>query len=124
MKTRTLVALAALCASAWLVPLAVHRAARAEVAAQGNPVGGLSRTPEDLAPVEGTVEERLLAGGYTYLAVRSASGRRTWAVTIGRGASEGDRVVVRSFGRSASFFSRRLQRTFPELVFGLVTKTP
>jgi hypothetical protein len=123
MRTRTLVAFAALAASACLVPVAVHGKARAEAAA-ANPFGGLSRTTEDLAPLEGTVEERLPAGGYTYLAVRSASGRRTWAVTMGRGADVGERVQVRSFGRRVSFFSRRLQRTFPELVFGLVTKTP
>ncbi len=124
MKLRTLVALVALPAAACLVPLALHGAARAETSAGINPLGGLSRSAEDLAPVAGTVEERLPAGGYTYLAVREASGRLVWTVTVGRGASEGDRVVVRSFGRRASFFSRRLQRTFPELVFGLVSTQP
>jgi hypothetical protein len=124
MKAWTLVAVAGLSAALCLIPLAVHGALHAQAAAPGNPLGGLSRTAEDLAPLEGLVEELLPAGGYTYLAVRGASGRRSWVVTMGRGASEGDRVAVRSFGRRASFFSRRLQRTFPELVFGLVTKLP
>ncbi len=41
---------------------------------------------------------------------------------MGAGAPVGARVDVRSFGRQTSFVSRRLHRTFPELVFGLVSR--
>jgi hypothetical protein len=43
-------------------------------------------------------------------------------VTLGSGAPAGARVAVRSLGRRTDFYSRRLQRTFPELVFGIVSR--
>ncbi|WP_437541746.1 hypothetical protein WME97_27860 [Sorangium sp. So ce367] len=110
--------------------LAVHAAAHpgthadrnvAGDAPPGSPLGGLSRSLGDLAPVVGVVEERLAAGSYTYLAVRPDGGSPMWAVTLGSGQPVGARVSVRSFGRRTEFASRRLQRTFPVLVFGVVS---
>jgi hypothetical protein len=118
-RTRLLFAAAIL-----LVPIAVWAAPRAAASSPGNPLADISRSEADLAPVSGTVEERLPAGGYTYLAVRREDGTLVWTVTMGAGARVGDRVDVRSFGRKTSFVSRRLHRTFPELVFGLVSRRP
>ncbi|MCU0683984.1 MAG: hypothetical protein MUF34_17375 [Polyangiaceae bacterium] len=88
----------------------------------GNPLLGLTRSAADREPLVGRVVERLVAGSYTYVAIEGDDGRRAWAVTLGRGAPEGARARVRSFGRSSNFFSARLQRTFPELIFGTLTR--
>lgn len=103
-------------------PAAGPDAASPAGAAAGNPMGTLSRTEIDLTPVTGLVEERLPAGSYTYLAVRGDDGGLTWAVTLGKGEPAGARVKVRSMGRRTNFRSNRLQRTFDELVFGLVSR--
>lgn len=71
--------------------------------------------------LHGTVLERLDAGSYTYLSVGASDGRQTWVVTLGAGAPVGTDVVVRRIGRRSPFHSRRLDRTFEDLVFGIVT---
>ncbi|WP_437677763.1 hypothetical protein [Sorangium sp. So ce131] len=86
-----------------------------------NPLGQLSRSPADRTPIAGRVEERLAAGSYTYVAVRTDVDL-VWAVTIGDAPPPGTRVKVRSMGRRTSFHSRRLDRTFPALVFGLISR--
>jgi hypothetical protein len=95
--------------------------AKPQEAAATNPLGQLSRSALDLTPIEGHVEELLPAGPYTYLAVRTA-GELVWAVTLGGAPPPGTAVHVQSMGRRTSFHSRRLGRTFPELVFGLVSR--
>lgn len=69
---------------------------------------------------DGVVEERLEAGSYAYLAVRTADARLRWVATMGEGRPLGTHVVVRSMGTRTDFRSRRLDRTFSELVFGVV----
>jgi hypothetical protein len=76
------------------------------------PAGGEDR-------FDGVVEERLEAGSYAYLAVRTGD-RLRWVATMGEGRPIGARVVVRSMGTRTDFHSRRLDRTFSELVFGVV----
>jgi hypothetical protein len=117
---------AALAAALLILPLLAVGAARRSrgSGSAGSPLAGLSRAPSDLAPFGGTVEERLPAGGYTYLRVRRDDGGGAWTVTMGPGAGVGDRVVVKSFGRQTDFVSRRLRRTFPDLVFGVVSRQP
>jgi hypothetical protein len=82
----------------------------------------LSRAAQNLAPLAGRVEKRLSAGSYAYHAVRLEDGRLTWVVTLGDGHPAGAQVKVRSMGRRADFRSNRLQRTFPGLVFGIVSR--
>jgi hypothetical protein len=122
---------AALGAALLIVPLVAIGAAGAAGtspapprAPAGNPLAGLSRAPGDLAPFAGTVAERLPAGGYTYLRVLREDGASTWTVTLGSGAKVGDRVAVKSYGRQTDFVSGRLHRTFPDLVFGVVSSRP
>jgi hypothetical protein len=85
-----------------------------------NPLLSLSRNESGRAALGGLVEERLDAGSYSYLALRTDAGARLWAVTLGDGAPAGARVALRSFGTRSDFYSRRLDRTFPELVFAMV----
>jgi hypothetical protein len=86
-----------------------------------NPLTTLVRDSEQVGPLQGRVEQRLPVGGYTYLALRRADDSVLWVVTLGRGAGLGEQVAVRSMGRRTDFYSRRLQRTFPLLVFGIVS---
>ena len=86
-----------------------------------SPLGQLSRSAADRALIAGRVEERLPAGSYTYVAVRAGEAL-TWAVTLGDAPPVGTPVQVRSMGRRTNFHSRRLERTFPELVFGIVSR--
>lgn len=90
-------------------------------AAAANPLGQLSRSDADRALLVGRVEERLPAGSYTYVAVRTGAAL-TWAVTVGDAPPPGAPVQVRSMGRRTNFHSSRLSRTFPELVFGVVSR--
>jgi hypothetical protein len=87
--------------------------------AQTNPLAALVRSALDEPPLFGRVEERISAGSYTYLGLRTERGLR-WTVTMGRGEPKGTEVRVRSLGFSPSFYSKRLQRAFPNLVFGIV----
>jgi hypothetical protein len=91
-------------------------------AAAVNPLTTLERSASDWTPIVGRVEQRIPAGRYAYLAVRTTRGALVWTVTLGRGHELGAQVKVRSMGRGKNFHSRRLQRTFPELVFGIVSR--
>jgi hypothetical protein len=85
-----------------------------------NPLGSLLH--DALAsPIRGRVEQRVAAGGYTYLALKTEAAELLWAVTMGRGEPVGTRVSVRSMGHAFDFYSPRLQRTFSHLVFGIVS---
>ncbi len=85
-----------------------------------NPLASLVRSALDEPPLYGRVEQRISAGSYTYLGLRTQQDELRWAVTMGRGEREGTTVSVRSLGFSPRFYSKRLQREFPNLVFGLV----
>lgn len=83
------------------------------------PLGELVEPGPGEAEFAGVVEQRLAAGSYTYLAVRVGAELR-WVATMGPGREAGQRVHVRSMGTRTDFRSRRLDRTFAELVFGIV----
>lgn len=85
-----------------------------------NPLLSMERSSGPRASLRAVVEERLDAGSYSYLALRADDGARLWAVTLGDGAPAGARVAVRSLGMRRDFYSRRLDRSFPELVFAMV----
>jgi hypothetical protein len=91
-----------------------------EAPAQTNPLASLVRSALDKPPLYGRVEERISAGSYTYLRLRTARDELRWTVTMGHGEPEGREVQVRSLGFSPRFYSKRLQRAFPNLVFGIV----
>lgn len=66
----------------------------------------------------GVVAERLPAGKYTYL--RLAGAEPFWIATLGPGAAPGAAVEIKSFACSQDFHSRRLDRRFATLHFGVV----
>jgi hypothetical protein len=86
----------------------------------GNPLGELVPPAPGQEPLVGVVAEHLPAGGYTYLWVEPEEGPARWVVTMRRDVGQGDRVRVDSLGSRQDFYSRRLDRRFAELVFGVV----
>ena len=86
----------------------------------GNPLGELVPPAPGQERLVGVVAEHLPAGGYTYLWVEPEQGPARWVVTMRRDVGQGDRVSVDSLGSRHDFYSRRLDRRFAELVFGVV----
>ena len=72
------------------------------------------------AAFTGEVVERLPAGSYCYLQVQTDNGRSHWVATVGKGHPIGTAVRVKSMGVREAFRSRRLERTFERLLFGIV----
>ena len=87
-----------------------------------NPLSELVRDATDGQMRQGRVESELVAGSYTYVELRGDDAEHYWAVTMGRAPPPGTRVRVRSFGHHRDFYSPRLRRTFPKLVFGIVSR--
>lgn len=95
-------------ALAWLVGCG------GDAPAQAMPLATLAPSSELLV---GHVDERLTAGGYTYVAIRGADGEQRWAVVMGAAPPVGAAISVRSMGTRAEFRSQRLGRTFAGLHF-------
>jgi hypothetical protein len=90
-------------------------------AGRANPLFGAAEPAATERTFAGRVLERLPAGGYSYLAVdRGDSSPPTWVATMGRGAEVGTRVRVEGFAAQDQFHSRRLDRRFDRIVFGVV----
>jgi hypothetical protein len=89
---------------------------------RANPLLAAERPGPTERAFGGQVTERLEAGGYSYLAVDRGSGSWTWVATMGRGAEVGTRVRVEGFAAQDSFHSRRLDRRFERIVFGVVER--
>ncbi|MCA9709008.1 MAG: hypothetical protein KDK70_24400 [Myxococcales bacterium] len=102
----------------------VEAAADAEVGAST-----LEGPPTELVPLPpgqermvGTVLEHLATGSYHYLRIAPEQGAPRWVVTMGGEFREGARVEVTGFGAREGFYSRRLDRRFDELTFGMVAE--
>lgn len=80
---------------------------------------GLAGAPA--TPVTGKVLETMDAGGYTYLNVESAEGAK-WIAVNQAEVKVGDEITYLDGMVMQNFFSKSLDRTFPEIVFssGLV----
>jgi len=90
---------------------------------QAAPEASLQATPP--APVTGKVLETMDAAGYTYLRVATDAGE-IWVAVNQTGVKVGEDVTFMDGMVMQNFFSKTLDRTFPEIVFssGLVgTKT-
>ena len=74
--------------------------------------------------ISGTVEEALPAGPYTYFRLRVGEGDDRWVVVSGRDHRDAAHLTVDTHGRQREFVSRRLDRTFDELHFASIAKTP
>lgn len=86
----------------------------------GSPLAGAGAPSPEARLFEGVVTRVLPAGGYTYLAIELDDGSDRWVATMGAGEPKGRRVRVHGFAARADFTSRRLERTFDHLVFGMV----
>lgn len=84
-----------------------------------SPLADISPAAAEDREFTGIVRERLPAGTYVYLGVESDRGLR-WVATTGSTAAIGAHVHVQSMGTRRDFHSRRLDRSFDELVFGVV----
>jgi hypothetical protein len=74
------------------------------------------------ASFQGELREVAPAGPYLYLLVLRADGSESWVTTLAtNGHRVGDQVKVKSFGARRGFHSKRLDRTFDELHFGMVS---
>jgi hypothetical protein len=84
-----------------------------------HPYAAFARDRSAWRRLTGTVEERLRAGPYVYLRVRTKTGD-AWVVTLHGTAAQAGAVRVTVVGEAASFDSARLGRTFAPLHFGIV----
>jgi hypothetical protein len=89
--------------------------------AQQQPDVGRATAPS--TPVTGKVLETMDAGGYTYLNVETAAGAK-WIAVNQAAVEVGEEITFMDGVVMQNFFSKTLDRTFPEIVFspGLVGK--
>lgn len=69
-------------------------------------------------PLDGTVVERLDAGVYTYLRLKTASGETTWAAVPRAEVPNGMTVRIKNPQPMDGFTSPSLKRSFEHIVFG------
>jgi hypothetical protein len=86
-----------------------------------NPFATHAAPPEQRRWIEGSVEERLVAGSYVYLRLRTSEPDETlWVASLAGTTPEAWRVRVLVLGSAEHFHSRRLNRDFDTLLFGAV----
>ena len=66
--------------------------------------------------IEGTVVEKINAGGYTYVCIEN-NGQTSWAATRGTRIEVGEEVVIASGSVRTNFTSESLGRTFETIIF-------
>ena len=91
-------------------------------AAATNPLLDMKAAPS-AEPTVAVVEERIAAGNYSYLRLKSGEGEY-WLATMGAGEQPGTRVQARTYGVHEDFHSRRTGKTFDRLYFGEVELSP
>jgi len=101
---------------------AQHDAERpAGAAPDSNPFSAHALPPEQRGWLEGWVEERLVAGSYVYLRVRTTEPAAvTWVASLAVTTPALPHVRILVLGRAQQFHSRRLLRDFEPLLFGAV----
>jgi hypothetical protein len=93
----------------------------AGAAPHSNPFSTHALPHEQRGWLEGWVEERLVAGSYVYLRVRTTKPAAvTWVASLAITTPERPHVRILVLGRASQFHSRRLLRDFAPLLFGAV----
>lgn len=85
-----------------------------------NPLDRFVRSDHAPRTFEGHVAERLRAGPYTYLRVRTDAGAEHWVASLAHGLTSSETVSVKVIADAPTFESRRLSRVFSTLIFGVV----
>jgi hypothetical protein len=106
------------CAACGADDIEVSDAAMAVVAK--NPLGDLEKPAQGDERFAGRIADIERAGSYTYASIVDDRGNARWVVTMRRGLAVGDQVEVKNMGLQRAFRSKRLDRTFDDLVFGVV----
>jgi hypothetical protein len=93
----------------------------APASADSNPFAVHALPPERQGWLDGWVEDRLAAGSYVYLRVRTtAPDGVTWVASLAMTTPNRRHVRILVLGRAGRFHSRRLRRDFQPLLFGVV----
>lgn len=74
--------------------------------------------------LDGTVDERLVAGPYVYLRLRQSDGSEAWLVSLKATTPREAHVRALVLGQAVRFRSARLQRDFEPLLFAAVRGQP
>ncbi|MEW5851757.1 MAG: hypothetical protein AB2A00_23410 [Myxococcota bacterium] len=72
----------------------------------------------------GTIRQVLSAGPYRYVQCQLEDGSEVWVATLGGEHRVGMRASITRFARRQDFHSRRMDRTFTDLWFGIVRPNP
>lgn len=93
--------------------------------APSDPLALLARGPSSARTVRGAVVERVDAGPYQYLRVRTERGDE-WLATLRMAAPRATAATVtaRVLAEAPRFYSRRLDRTFVSLAFASIHNDP
>lgn len=81
--------------------------------------GAASAGPMTGGPLQGTVQETLDAGTYTYVRIATAGGDR-WAAIVKTALKTGQKITVAQDTVMENFASKTLGRTFDRVVFGFI----
>jgi hypothetical protein len=100
------------------------RATTQPVSVRGNPLERFVLSDGTPRTLTGRVVERLRAGSYAYLRVRTDAGDEHWVAALALGLPAGEAVAVKVIADAPTFESRRLSRTFSPLLFGVVRDAP
>lgn len=91
----------------------------AATAVKGNPLRGASPLADD-GLFSAVIVERVAAGGYTYVRLKTEQGEHRWLATMGDGEAPGVQVAVHAYSSREDFHSRRTGMTFDRLLFGSI----
>jgi hypothetical protein len=101
--------------------LALTAGCSSEPAAEKNQAPARIAMPPAMAsnlalPLSGTVAELFENGGYSFLRLETTGGEH-WVATSSSGFQEGETISVLDGQLMQDFYSRSLDRTFPEIIF-------
>ncbi len=82
----------------------------------------LALAGEPSSTLQGEVLETRVAGGYTYLRLKTKEGE-TWAAVNRAQVNKGDQVTIKGAMVMEDFESKSLKKTFPKIVFGTLAGT-
>jgi hypothetical protein len=100
-------------------PSAVEKSAPAPSAGhQGMPAGAAAAAPAaEPAPLAGKVLQTMNGGGYTYVYIEKADGKKVWVAVSDTPVKVGSDIVFQPGMEMGAFESKALKRTFDSIIF-------